>query len=567
MNKRKHIFYILCFAVFSTILIQWNLTHAILFGGYLQKQEIVYESNDEIYYLSLVNESAKGNLRLGSPFLKEWSGERYIYPAVNVYLVGSVQRIFHLRIKTVMMLFDYLALFFVAALALFLLVSIFQFRILGYLAGGFYLMLPRLFDMWRRPVSPQVNFIPLLIFFIFYFSRIGFWKREIGMAIAAGMLFYTYPYHWTFILALLAVSDAYAFIKAKKILPRFLLKYTVILTVASWYIVNLFSIRHLSYYQETMERIGALASRLPAGYYTQAFVFSLLTLFFLAWIYTRKKNITFSFPYFRGIIAGLFTSLIVLNQQLVTGMQLEFNTHYLPVILLFIVALIAAFFSAFFERYIRYEKIILIIGVFVLLGLIADNIFVRIENNPFVISENSSRHEAFAVYNWFLENDVENAVIYAPDGLAEEIPIYTKNYVSFSNWQHLQLIPTKELIDRFSYFDVANPAITENLLSRQRAIFGMKYVAKMQKDAVIARVTALLNAVPSVSRKLESYIPFDFSALRQKRETVGATKFENYLNRYHVDYLVYREAEKKSVYNNVAGTIVFDNNRYIIKKR
>lgn len=567
MNKGTYNLYIFGFAVLGTILIQWNLTRAILFDGYLQKPEIVYESNDETYYLPLVNESAKGNFRLGSPFLKEWNTERYLYPALNMYLVGSVQRIFHLRIKTVMVLFDYLAVFFVTALALFLFASIFQFRFLGYLAGGFYLMLPRLFNMWRRPISPQVNFIPLLIFFTFYFSRIGFWKREIGMAVSTGALFYTYPYHWTFILALLTVSDAYTFIKAKKIFPRFLLKYAIILAAASWYIINFFSVHRLPYYQETMERIGALASRLPAGYYTQTLIFFLLIIFFLAWAYTRKKNITFSFPHFGGIVAGLFTSLIVLNQQLITGMQLEFNTHYLPVILLFVVALITALFSALFERHTRYKKIVLVIAVFILLWLVADNIFDRIKNNPFATARNSSRHEVFAVYNWFLENDIKNAVIYAPDELAEEIPIYTKNYVSFSNWQHLQFIPTKELIDRFSYFDVENPAITENLLSRQRAIFGMKYVSRMQKDAVTMRMTALFGATSFVPRALESYIPFDFSALRQKRETINTLKFEDYLNRYHVDYLIYRGAEKEGVYNNVVGTIVFDNGQYVIKGR
>ena len=555
------------FGALATLLIQWNLTRAILFDDYLARPEIVYENNDETYYLSLISESAKGNMSLGSPFIKERSKERFLYPALNVQVVGMFERLFHLNTKTVSILFDYFAVFGVSAVVFFAFLSFFQFRSFGYLAAGFYLMFPRMFNMWRRPVSPQINFIPLAVFLAFYFSRLTFWKRELGLAFAAGIMFYTYPYHWSFALALLFISDVFSCVREKRAVLRLLWKYLVILGMSAWYLTNLFSVYRLPYYKETMERIGALASRMPAGYFTQALIVLLLALFFIARKYLAKKDLAIPYGNIKKAIFGLLAALVVLNQQFVTGMQLEFNTHYLPLIIFFVVALISAGVFVFCERHERHKKIFFAAGTAVLLAMTSLNVYTRIHDNPFLRETAPWRTAASGVYEWFLQQNIQNTVVYPPHELAEDIPIYTKNYVSFSGLQRLQFIPTDELIDRFSYYDVANASINEDLLAHQRLLFGVSYIAQMQKEEVLGRIKAFFGKSPSRARQLSEYIPYDFEALRKKRARATVAEFEDYLNRYHVDYLIYRKAGKESVYNSVAGIIVFDNGQYVIKVR
>ena len=81
---------------------------------------------------------------------------------------------------------------------------------------------------WGQVISPQTNFIFLTLFLLFYFWPVSepaprtslgigvnsnFWKREIGMAIFAGLL-YTYP-SLTYALPLLVLTDLWEFFKEK----------------------------------------------------------------------------------------------------------------------------------------------------------------------------------------------------------------------------------------------------------------------------------------------------------------------------------------------------------------
>src|SRR3989344_2230049 len=327
MSKKLHVILIIGLALVLTLIINLGLTRAILEREYLNIKEIIWGGD---YYLALVNESSKSNWNLGSPFIKEWAEKEYLYPALNIHSAGLVKRIFNLDLKIASIVLSYGSVFIIAVLAILAFLLLFRFHYFSYLAAAAYMFFPRMIS-WNQVISPQANFIFLTAFLVFYFSNFKFWKREIGLAVSAGLLFYTYPYHWTYALPLLALSDGWQFWKAKKIEWRRMVKYPIILLTASWYLAHLWQISQLPYYQETMVRIGALYSRWPAGWFTQAAIIFLLAFFGIARKYFFLKR-NFSFPpidLFK-ITAGLLTAFVVLNQQLITGMQLEFNSHYLP---------------------------------------------------------------------------------------------------------------------------------------------------------------------------------------------------------------------------------------------
>ena len=565
---KKHIILILALSLVSTLLIQWNLTRAILFDDYLQKPNITYENNDESYYLSLISESAKGHGTIGNPFLKEWSGERYLYVPLNVWLIGSLQRVFHLDVKGISILFDYVAVYILMVMVFVLFVSVFRYNVFGYLAAGAYIFLPRMFDMWKRPISPQVNFIPLFLFFSFYFSKISFWKREAALAFSAGAMFYTYPYHWTFALVLLGLSDTWAFYQDKKISIKYFYKYAGIAAMSAGYIANFLSIYHLSYYAESMGRIGALASRMPAGYYTQAMIIGLLTAYFvLRWFGRTKYALEHSDIDLDKIVLGLFAGIVVLNQQIATNMQLEFNTHYLPVILLFMALFVSSLLFTLRQHAIGKNKnIVLAFSAGFVVSLMFSSVRNEAREYPALFSEKSIPG-SFMVYDWFRQNHITDEVIYAPDELADDIPMYTGNYVVFSELARLQLMSTSDLLGRFVYFDITNKTITDDPMARQRDVFGIFYTAQMQKDAVIARIGALLTRRPAVPKDMADYVPQYFNDTRAIRQRVSAQDLEKYLDTYHATYIVYRLQDRDMIYKKIRGDIVYESAEYIIKKR
>lgn len=562
MLNLKHIYIILALSAVFTVIVQLDLTKAILFDNYLNTKQI----SGVNYYLSLINESSKGNWRLGSPYIMEWRYAPYLNPSLSINAVGLFKRILGLDIKSYAAIMGYLAVFSTMALLLTAFSQIFRFSYFGYLAAAVYIFFPRII-LWNRTWSPEINFVPLALFFIFYFSNFKFRLREIGLGILTGLLFYVYPYYWTFALVLLAVSDFLEFWRQKKIIWKYFYKYLIIAGIASWYIVHLFKIYQLSYYQESMARIGALHSRFPAGLYTQAALLASLGLFFLLKKYVFPKiNL--------GMLAegaldkmavGLVAGLIVLNQQLITGMQLEFNSHYTPTILIFLVAFWGSLvFILINNLNFYYRKILIFFSFLLVIGLVASrtySIFTSFGPDGYIGGK------ANEVVEWFLKNQIQDKVVYAPEDLGDEINLWTNNYLIWNDNQALQLTPTKELIDRFTYFDVVNQHITENLLEDQIKIFGHTFDSALQKDDVINKIKAKLLRKEFVLGRLEDYVKYDFGPMYEKRSHPNIVEFNRYLEKYHVDYLVYRQKDRESIYQLAPGNIVFEDEEYLIKKK
>jgi len=572
---KKHLYIIIVLSVVLTILFQLNLTKAIIFDNYLNTDDIVSGRGDRSYYLMLVNESGKGNWELGSPFFKEWAHSLYLYPALNINAAGFLMWVFDANIKTVFILMDYFAVFLLFAFSFVLFLVIFQGDKFGYFVAIGYMFLPRLLS-WDRTISPQINFIFLLLFLIAYFAASYerfLWRREMALGITAGLLFYTYTYHWTFAIPLLVLSDIWFFIRQRHIYFQYLYKYIVILFMSPLFLIHMWRLYHLPYYEESARRIGALYSRMPAGFYTQAGIIILFILFFVLkkHVFSQKSTTTTTtttnFNSFEKILVGLIASLVVLNQQLITGMQLEFNSHYLPVILIFIIALLGGIIFVLMNTMSRFRNIFFGGVVVVLLFLIGQAVYVRANANPFLEQGNYLSQETMDAFSWFRKNGIRNQVIYAPRELGDKIILLTNNYLYFHEAQELHVIPTAELIDRFTYFDFTNEDITNNLPSYQLAVFGQTFNAAREKNNVLGKIKAVLSGKKFVPETLDSYLAYDYGTMYDKRINPDINDFINTIDRYNVSYMLYSIKDKNSIYRKIPGKIVFENNEYLIKER
>ncbi|HEY4510687.1 MAG TPA: hypothetical protein VJJ73_02525 [Candidatus Paceibacterota bacterium] len=567
--NRRHLLIIVILSVLITIVLQLNLTRAILFRDYLRTDDIVLGREDRAYYLVLINESSKGNWELGSPFLKEWGEAPYLYPALNVNALGFLKKVSGTSIKSYFIILDYAAVLVLMILAITLFLVMFRWENFGYIAGISYVLLPRML-IWDRTISPQTNFIPLLLFLIFYFSRMSGIKREIALGASAGVLFYVYPYYWTFTVALLVIGDVWEFFKNKKFIWERLYKYLIILAIIPYYLIHMLNVRHLSYYEESIRRIGALYSRLPSGFYTQAVILSLIIIFlFLRRFVFRKNNYPGAyFQNFEKIILGLVASVIVLNQQIVTGMQLEFNSHYLPVIIIFMVGVVAGMFFVVIGQGRFRIKLVTAGGIAVAMVFFSNAILYQVRNNHFSKKENYLTDDALKTLNWFKENEVRDSVIYSPPELSNKILLLTNNYLYFHPAQELHLMPTSELVYRFTYSDITNQDITSHPENYQLQIFGQIFNSIREKDNVVRHIKAVISGQKFVPAPLdEKYLRYDFKPMRLERVTVTPPKLDSILGKYHVNYVVYSIRDKNSIYKNIPGKIVFENSSYLIKAR
>jgi len=153
MNK-KHFLIAIFISAFLTLIIQFDLTRAIVFNNYLDGDDLALGKEDRAYYLTLINESSKGNWHLGSPFLKEWSRSLYLYPALNVNTVGFLKKVLDVNVKTTQILLDYGAVFILMVLILYLFRTIFRSYYLGYLTAIAFALFPRML-IWDRIISPR----------------------------------------------------------------------------------------------------------------------------------------------------------------------------------------------------------------------------------------------------------------------------------------------------------------------------------------------------------------------------------------------------------------------------
>ena len=152
---KKHIIAIILLSITALVLIHLNLTRAILFEGYLESDQIIAGQG---LYLEEMIESAKGNWRLGSPYLKEWKDRPYLYVPLNIYVAGFAKRAMDIDAKIASIVLLYGALFVVIPLAFLSFLILFRWHWLGYISALVYLFSPGI-----RPladfISPPVNFI------------------------------------------------------------------------------------------------------------------------------------------------------------------------------------------------------------------------------------------------------------------------------------------------------------------------------------------------------------------------------------------------------------------------
>lgn len=483
--------------------------------------------NDENFYYARVKDITDGHPFLSNAYLYEHKNGLPQQLFLAEWLLAQPIKIFNLNINTAHIIYNFLlpaVAFILAYLALFL-VSRSRFLSIIFSVFLFFGLYPLVLI---RPVSPQFNFIFWLTQFILLWLLIEnqkSFKILFLNILNFGLLFYIYPYYWTFYLIFFGFLVAVYFWGNRELAFKIaaIAAGGLILAIPYFYF-NYLSAR-LPYYAETLTRLGMIYTHFPSGIRIIFYTVFGLALFGLAlWkkiIHLDAKAIFF--------ISGILASVIAVNQHLLTGKNFEFSSHYEMGAIFFLVFAVAYLMS----KYNANLKIILSIIVFIFSALgIRDY-----SQRAFAIEKNAIERQNYApIFEWLNKNTEKDSVVYANADLSRLIPVYTANNIFYVREANLFFISDTEVFDRFALNNFFEDFNKDFIVENERAIFGVRYIDAYGHIIQGNKLRRLLGIKP----ELEIGLPDKEMAevINRAKELQGGD-FIKELKKYKIDYLIW----------------------------
>ncbi len=461
---------IVCAVVFVVLLATPFICSRILLGSEFQGIESEV-TDDEAFYLSRIQDVIDGYPMIGNSYLAEHKNAPPQQLFVPEYVLAQLTRLTGFVVPY--------ARIFIAALLeciVFLLFYSVALKISESKTVALFSSLFFFFGLYptamMRPVSPQLNgifwFFAVLALWCMLDMHI-MWRRLVMASIAIGLLFYIYPYYWTWFIVFLVILIGTCWLRERRYALACLVTLAGVCIIGSGYGVLTYSASRSPEYVETMTRLGMIATRFPSG--AVVLMITSISLGILLWL-LRSRVVACN----RGtlfFIAAFLTSMIVVNQHIITGKNFEFSNHYTMQTIS-----MAIFAFGFVWRHLayKYRHYALIIGAIVTVSFVVVGSGRLLQQATTLSPQMAYRQDYAPVFQWLREHASNDAVVYANEDLSYWIPVYTSQNVFFSHNAGLFLVSDTELENRFlaqHFFD----GIDERLIrDSERVLFGIRYV-------------------------------------------------------------------------------------------
>ena len=511
--------------------------------------------NDGMFYYARIKDVADGHSFLSNAYLFEHKGGLPQQLFLAEYILAQPIKLFDLNINTVHLVYNFLlpAISFLLTYAALYLISRQRFWSLifsGYLFFGLYL------TIFIRPVSPQFNFIFWLTQFIFlwFLMSEGKTKWVWLSAVNFGLLFYIYPYYWTFYLIFLNILIAAYFWGNRELALKIaaIVAGGLILAIPYFYLNYLAS--QLPYYTETLTRIGMIYSHFPSG--ARVILWSTLGLLIFSW-FLRYKVIKWDVKTM-FFISGILASIIAVNQHLITGKNFEFSSHYDMVAMFFIVFMFAHLWS-----FIAVRKTFVSLAIIIIVFAVVFSGLYGYSNQVFTIGEERVYIQNYAlIFDWLNKNTEKDSVVYANNSLSGLIPVYTMNNVFYHRNANLFFISDGEVLNRFilnNFFEYFNK---DFIIENARSVYGNRYIDAYGHAVQGNKLRRLLG----LQTEPEIYLPEEAvqKVVLRARE-LQKNNFLGELKKYRINYFVWDKNKNPNWrVNGIALKPVFQTKNLII---
>jgi len=409
-------------------------------------------------------------------------------------------------------------------------------RLTGLLAasvlnGGFFVA-----EFIRSP-SPQFNFVFWLatLLFLLLFMKGGKKRYAVLAAVSLGFLFNLYPYYWTFYIVALTVFLFIKFVmRQRQAIWTYVSAAVGGFIIGIPYFISLIQSSRLPWNAESLARLGLIPTHFPSG--SSIVAIGLLTLVFLTILH--RKGLIGTDDTSLLLLAGVAAAMIVVNQHLVTGKNLEFSSHYF---------MESVYWCAFAVCYgltrlrhltlvSRYKKAIAAAAIIAVVIVVIRGMTGFVNAQVTYTADEVYAQNYAPVFAWLNAHTQKDDVVFADEDMSDLIPVYTADNVFYAQSAELFLMPDMEVETRFIIENFWDKIDAPFLVTHERAVWGTYYVNIDGHYRSENGVRKLLGLPPIAyqripAQKINEALALS-AALHQK-------SFADDLKPFRVDYLVW----------------------------
>lgn len=520
--------------VYPQLVLQYKLA-----TNYKGVQRLI--SDDELYYLARGNEIIEENQN-GNPYFHELKYKPTVQFFFPEYITVKPLALLGFSVTQIYFFYDIFLTFVIGLLTYISFWYLTNSKFLS-LSGMWLLIFGVFFFFFNRSVSPQLNFVFFLTEFIFLTKLIKsegknglyFWFSLINF----GFLFYVYVYFWTFYFVLLFISGlCLCFFDYKEIGKKLLYILAGGTILGSYYFYTIFDAKKLPEFSDTMSRLGGVMTHFPSGIFIVGMSSIILFLFFI--LYKKGKILLNSINIF--LLSGIFTSAIVVNQHIITGVGHQFAAHYhLPAVYWFVLFVIFVM-SEFKSLSNKLSVTIILVLYFAIIqgAYIGDQTVMSIYRyiSYFnIITEHEVYVQNYSgIFDWLNKNTNKNDVVYANEDISNYIPAYTHNDVLYSLNGILHFVPDDEVFRRVFINNVFSVTDDKFIRGHIRQLFYIRFVDSYGHNMKINKVRKIFGIEPIEQEYFPQFavdkVAETFIALRKE-------KLNDLFHEYRIDYFVW----------------------------
>jgi hypothetical protein len=498
-------------------------------------------ANDQIYYEVRAKDVLDGHSSLSNPYLYEHKDGLPMQFWLPDYImskpIGWINNFTNFPVAVGFIIWTGI-LNFIGALLTYSVFYVLTQKKSWSIFGTLFLNVILLGETFLRVPSPAFNFlfwISTLLCLLLYLKE----KKKIYAVLTTasfGLLFHFYPYYWTFYTLFFGIFLVSSYIfKLKNISYKI---YFGIVTgafvIGIPYFVSVFKSSKLLTYDESVRRLGLISTHFPSGF--DSVVLGLIVMGLIGYVY--KKGYVVVNEVFTVLFSLVVSSVVIVNQHVITGKNLEFSSHYLlGNIYSWTVASIYLLFVLYKNLDIKYKSVFArtVFVVVVLLSTLSLWQIVKLEST--YSSDEIYVQKYRPIFDWLNINASKDEVIYGDNSFSQLLPVYTSQNVYYSNSAILFFMSDQEVYDRFiinNYFEDFTP---DYILFRDRFVFGGYYInnySHIESENKVRKIFGL-SLIPN---EIQSKIAVDnvISRARQIQHQGFKDAIKSY---YKVDYVVW----------------------------
>jgi hypothetical protein len=524
-------------------------------------------NDDQLYYETRAREVIEGHTLLGNPYLFEHKSEPpmqvWVTDAILAY--GSHFLIGDLHTGSIVWDFVWPAIIVLLTFCfLFLLTDewLLSIGITTYLSIGLYLV------ALNRSPSPQFNFVFFLLFLITLLQALLTRKRLhiLFAALTFGALFWIYTYYWTYAVILLGLLGVgyFIFFRGNKLHWIIAWVFGGGIIIGLPYLWSTWHISSLPYYTETLMRVGLIYTHSPSGILIVGYAGCITLAYLILWWFRILPFTERSLFAFVAVFAGV----VAVNQHIITGINLEFSSHYHIVSMYADIFACALIVQALLARVTRYRSYALA-ALLIVIAFMSFTTAYKVVTDQATLSPEFIANQRYApLLGWLQSNTKKDDVVFANNTISYLIPAYTHDNVFYRIEAVLYFVPQSEIRARFlafHYFDSSftRQTFTSSGIATERQIYGNYYI---ERAAHLASLNQMRHWIGLSPITIERYPEADLSSLFEEWHAMEVKSFREAVAPYRVDYLVWDQKENpdwnvkkipglQKVYNNDEITV------------